>query len=234
MIRLDKYLADCGCGSRKQCKTIIRQKRVRVNDIFVTKDDQKIDEIHDKVCVDTTLLQYQKNVYILLHKPQGVVSATRDGLHQTVLDLIPEYAHRSLFPLGRLDKDTEGLLLISDDGELAHRLLAPKHHVEKEYYVVLDQDFPQRLVAEFAQGVTLEDGDLCRPASIINFGSNHLNIILHEGKYHQIKRMFAMFDLTVVYLKRIRFQHIILDADLTLGQYRLLTEEEISRLKAHI
>lgn len=231
IMRLDRLLKESGFGSRKECRQLVKSRRVFVNETQVRDESMHIRVNEDQVTVDGNTITYQQHVYIMLNKPQGVISATLDAQQQTVLDLIPEYKHRSLFPYGRLDIDTEGLLIIGDDGILAHRLLSPKHHVEKEYYVVVDKAIPPHLSKAFLKGVTLEDDYVCQPAILKLEGENKAKVILSEGKFHQVKRMFQAHGLEVVYLQRIRFHTILLDSSLKLGEYRLLNSDEIARLK---
>ena len=233
-MRLDKLLAHSGYGTRKEVKELIRKGYVSVNGEVVKNDDAKVDEILDEVIVEGYMVDYRKFVYILLNKPAGVVSATFDNRDETVLDIVDEYSHLKMFPVGRLDKDTEGLLLICNDGELAHKLLSPKNHVEKEYYVEVSGTLTESDIVAFNDGVVLEDGYKCKSAKLEILSSSEnstCNVIISEGKFHQIKRMFEMLGKKVTYLKRIRFKNLLLDESLELGEYRELSIEELNDLR---
>ena len=233
MIRLDKLLKDCGLGSRKEVKEYIRKGLVMVNDVVIKNDDYKVDEEKDCIKFDNEMIMYEKYVYIMLNKPAGVVSATFDNKDRTVLDLIDEYQHMDLFPFGRLDKDTEGLLIISNDGKLAHDLLSPKKHVDKKYYVEVEGVLTLDDIKAFNNGITIDE-ELCKPADLEIIKSDAISncyVTICEGKYHQVKRMFESVNKKVIYLKRITFGNISLDENLKLGEYRKLTDEEINILK---
>jgi len=233
MIRLDKYLKDMGVGTRKEVKEYIRKKLVKVNDIIIKNDDYKVNEEKDIVTFNDEIIKYEKYVYLMLNKPSGVVSATFDNKDKTIIDLINGYRHLDLFPFGRLDKDTEGLLIISNDGKLAHDLLSPKKHVDKKYYVEVEGILNDSDILSFKEGITIDD-ELCKPAILEIIESNKISkcyVTISEGKYHQIKRMFESINKKVIYLKRITFGNISLDENLKLGEYRKLTEEEIELLK---
>ena len=230
MMRLDKMLSHVGYGSRKEVKALIRKGYVLVNGECITNDDYKVDEINDEVIIANQEVSYEHNIYIMLNKPDGYVSATWDYHDPTVLDLIDGYEKRNLFPVGRLDKDTEGLLLITNDGDLAHRMLSPKSHVDKKYYLKYDGEFKPSYHKIFESGVTLDDGYLCMPAKFIELGNNEGEIIIREGKFHQVKRMMEAVGCKVTYLKRIEFGPIRLDEDLRLGEYRLLNADELNAI----
>lgn len=227
MERLDKRLADTGNWSRKEARELIKAGRVTVAGETVRQIDHKVSP-SEAVWVDGQAIEAAGPVYLMLHKPDGVVSATEDPHEKTVLSLLPErYQKLGLFPVGRLDKDTEGLMLLTDDGPLAHRMLAPKSHVDKVYYVEVDGilDEADRIAVE--QGITLADGYTCLPGELeILHGGHCANIILREGKYHQIKRMMAARGKPVTYLKRMRFGPLVLDENLPKGGWRALSEEE--------
>ena len=234
IIRLDKYLADMGCGTRSQVKQMIRKGQVEINGEKIKKPDQKITIAQDRVCVAGKEIRYEKYRYYLLHKPAGYVSATTDNRDKTVLELLPENIRRELFPVGRLDKDTEGLLLLTNDGELAHRLLSPKKHVDKTYYARIDGKVDEEDQRAFLQGVDIGDELLTAPAElkIHKAGSeSEIEITITEGRYHQIKRMFEAVGMQVLYLKRLRMGPLYLDESLACGEYRKLTTEEIQSLK---
>lgn len=231
MERLDKRLAATGNWSRKEAREFIKAGRVTVNGQVVRQIDQKVEE-SASVTVDGTPIDAAGPVYLMLHKPAGLVSATEDAREQTVLSLLPErYQRLGLFPAGRLDKDTEGLLLMTNDGPLSHRLLAPKSHVDKVYYVEVDGILDESDVAAVAEGMTLGDGYVCLPGTLEPLEEGRsAHITIHEGKYHQIKRMMAARGKPVTYLKRVKFGPLELDADLPKGGWRALTEAEISAL----
>lgn len=234
-MRLDKFLAEVGLGSRKEVKQLIKKGHISVNQKIEKSDKKQIDPEKDQVDYQGEILHYQEFYYYLLHKPAGVVSATEDKHDQTVMDLFSPSDYRSdLFPVGRLDKDTEGLLLITNDGKLAHDLLSPKKHVEKEYFAevqgVMTAEDQQRFVDGF-----LLDGERTLPAELlideVTEDKSKVRIILHEGKFHQVKRMVKACGKEVTYLKRIRMGKLLLPKELVKGAYRSLTEDELKGLK---
>lgn len=231
MERLDKRLVGTGNWSRKEAKELARAGRVTVNGQVVRQSDVKVDD-GDLIAVDGALIEGAGPVYIMLHKPAGLVSATEDAREQTVLSLLPErYQKLGLFPAGRLDKDTEGLLLLTNDGALSHRLLAPKSHVDKVYYVEVDGILDESDCAAVEQGMTLADGYTCLPGHLeLLEDGRSAHITIHEGKYHQIKRMMAARGKPVIYLKRLKFGPLELDENLEKSGWRALTEAEISAL----
>lgn len=255
MIRLDKYLCEMQAGSRSEVKELIRHGCVAVNGEIWKRPEGKLDENRDQVCVNGSLLAYQKYIYLLLNKPAGIVSATRDSREKTVLDYIRErdgqnpLLARPLFPVGRLDKDTEGLLLLTDDGGLSHRLLSPNRHVEKTYYVEIDGELTDGQRKALENGVDIgDDGKgrdagrtLTRPArlrEVLAEGAFHSGdaktaweLTITEGRFHQVKRMMQAVGRQVVYLKRISMGSLKLDAALKAGEFRELTKEELSLLK---
>ncbi|MBR2825267.1 MAG: rRNA pseudouridine synthase [Solobacterium sp.] len=226
-MRLDKYLSDCGLGTRKEVKKLIREGIVKVNGEVIVTSSFVFDETSE-VSVEDEIIPYQKYVYIMLHKPAGYISAT-ESREANVLDLIEEY-YKGLYPVGRLDKDTEGLLLITNDGPLGHQLLSPKKHVEKEYIVQVNHPLSEMDLKQFADGIQWKDESFL-PAKVFQSDTTEYHVIIQEGKFHQIKRMFQALDNEVVYLKRIRMKNLILDDSLEIGQYRFLTDEEIEDLK---
>ncbi len=231
MMRLDKLLSHTGNGSRKEVKDLIRKGFVSVNGEIILDDDFKVDEVNDEIIIADNTVNYDKFIYIMLNKPAGYVSATFDPHDSIVLDLIDGYEKRNLFPVGRLDKDTVGLLLITNDGALAHRMLSPKKHVVKRYYLKFDGALTDKKISKFAQGITIDDGYTCMPASYEKLGDNEGILSIKEGKYHQVKRMLEALDCNVTFLKRISFGPIDLDNNLEEGKYRFLTEEELEMLK---
>lgn len=231
MMRLDKFLAHANYGTRREVKKIIRSGWVSVNDQIVKNDDFKIDENKDIIYVDNEQVIYQQFYYIMLNKPNGYVSATIDDRYPTVIDLIYEDYALDLFPVGRLDLDTEGLLLLTNDGSLSHELLSPKKHVDKEYYVELEKDFNDQDIKTLEAGVAINDQEVCKEAKVKRIDNNKMMLIIQEGKYHQVKRMMHAIDNEVTYLKRVRMGSLKLDETLPLGEYRALNEEEIKMLK---
>ena len=233
--RLDKIIASTGRYSRREVKTLVREGRVLVDGRIAASAEEKCDPLTACIRVNGEALFYREHTYVMLHKPAGVLSATEDGRGKTVLDLLaPEYRRIGLFPVGRLDKDTEGLLLLTDDGALAHDLLAPKKHVDKVYFVRTGGALDDADCAAFAAGLTLGDGLACLPArlQILNSGAQSEALVtIHEGKFHQIKRMLASRGKPVVYLKRLAMGPLTLDETLPKGEYRLLTAQEIAALR---
>ena len=231
MIRLDKLLAHSGYGSRKEVKELIRKGQVSVNEVVIKDDDFKVDEVNDEVIVEGIIVDYQKFIYIMMNKPDGVLSATYDPKDPIVLDLIEDTPTRGLFPVGRLDKDSEGLLLITNDGKLAHELLSPKKHVDKVYYIEYEGELVSDVKERFKEGIILEDNYKCLPASIELLNDNKAYVTISEGKFHQVKRMINMCNGEVTYLKRIKFGPLELDNFLKEGEYRFLSNLELDSLK---
>lgn len=235
MMRLDKFLGITGMSSRSEAKKIIRSGGVTINGKVANSAETKIDPDIDEIVFCGKKVVYRKYTYILMNKPEGVVSATEDGRDRTVLDLLPSDMRKTdLFPCGRLDKNTVGLVLITDNGALAHRLLAPKTHVEKEYYFRSKFPITAEEAKRFENGLILEDGYETKPAKIVlNATGDSGTITLIEGKYHQIKRMLEALENKITYLERIRFGNLTLDETLSRGEWRYLTEEEIAVLEQH-
>ena len=233
-MRLDKYLTNQGIGSRSQVKALIKSKKVFVNNVLENKPERHIDENNDIVSLDGVNLEYNKFYYYMLNKPPGVLTAVKDNNYKTVMDIMDVTPKEGLFPVGRLDKDTEGLLLITNDGELSHNLLSPKKHVNKTYNVELNGELIDSDIDLFAKGLDIGEKNITKPAKLeILSGRNRAYITITEGKYHQVKRMFQAIGLTVTFLKRISMGSLILDKNLKSGGYRKLTEEEISNLKSN-
>ncbi|EDO1181387.1 TPA: rRNA pseudouridine synthase [Listeria innocua] len=227
-MRLDKLLSHTGFGSRKEVKPLLKSGAVVVNGTIQKDSKTQVNPDKDQVTVHGTPVIYQEFVYFMLHKPQNVVSATEDNLSETVIDLLEqEDTLTNPFPVGRLDKDTEGLLIITNDGTLAHNLLSPKKHIDKTYYAKIDGDVTAEDVEAFSTGVTLDDGYTCKPAHLEIITPNEIKVTIQEGKFHQVKRMFAARGKTVSYLKRISMGNLQLDESLELGEYRPLTENEL-------
>ena len=230
MERLDKRLVATGRWSRKEARALIRAGRVSADGQVCRAPEAKVGET-DPVLVDGVPIGADRPVYLMLNKPSGVVSSTAEPGERTVLDLLgEEYQNIGLFPTGRLDKDTEGLLLITNDGPLAHRLLAPKSHVDKVYYVEVDGMLDENDVEAVRRGVTLGDGYECLPGELELLSGGSAYITLHEGKYHQVKRMLAARGKPVVYLKRVRFGPLELDESLPRGAWRPLSEGELESI----
>ncbi|MEY8410620.1 pseudouridine synthase [Lachnospiraceae bacterium 62-26] len=237
MIRLDKYLADMGTGTRQEVKKYIRKGLVRVNQETVRTPEMKICEEKDEVFLEGQRIAYASCEYYMLNKPAGVVSATEDKRETTVIDLIRDRKRKDLFPVGRLDKDTEGLLLITNDGQLAHRLLSPKRHVDKTYYAKVSGCVTREDVLLFARGLDIgtderEERTMPGKLEILRSGSeSEILLTIREGKYHQVKRMFQAVGKEVVYLRRERMGALVLDKELKPGEYRPLTKKELENVK---
>lgn len=232
-IRLDKYLADMGLGTRSQIKKDVRTGSVSVNGTAVCRPDVKIDTDKDQVLFQGQPVIYEEYEYYMLNKPAGVVSATEDRREKTVLDLIRERRRNDLFPVGRLDKDTEGLLLITNDGKLAHNLLSPGRHVDKVYFARIKGKVTEQDVIEFARGLDIGDDKPTLPAKLHIYSSGKLSEIrltIREGRFHQVKRMFQAVGKEVIFLKRLQMGTLVLDEKLHPGEYRKLTEEEVKNL----
>lgn len=233
MIRLDKYLADMGVGTRTEVKKYIRQGKVKVDGMVVKLPEQKVDaNIQMVSCMDEQV-RYEKFEYYMLNKPAGVISATEDTKEKTVLDLIADKKRKDLFPVGRLDKDTEGLLLITNDGALAHKLLAPKKHVDKVYYAKVKGVVTEADVKAFEEGLSIGQGEMTKPAALevlVSDEISEIRLTIQEGKFHQVKRMFQAVGKEVVYLKRLSMGRLVLDDKLPLGVYRPLTRKELEDL----
>lgn len=234
--RLDKIIASTGKWSRREAKELARRGLVTVNGAAVRSVEEKLDPEAAEISVNGETLRYRRYTWIMLNKPAGYLSATEDGRGATVLDLLPrELQRKNLFPVGRLDKDTEGLLLLTDEGVLAHALLSPKRHVDKVYYARTAGRLTEEDCRAFAAGMTLADGLECQPAGleILSAGEESAaHVTLREGKFHQVKRMLAARGKPVVYLERVRMGNLPLDRGLPRGGFRFLTEEEIAELRA--
>lgn len=232
-MRLDKFLCDNHLGSRSQVKDSIRKGQVTVNGRAARKPEEKIDPATDIVAFQGQTLHYQQYHYYMLNKPQGVVSATNDNTAPTVLSLLSVPEQADLFPVGRLDKDTTGLLLLTDDGALAHELLSPKKHVDKTYLVTTEKMLSEEDIHRLENGLDIGDDKPTAPARATLTEDGHLLLTIHEGRFHQVKRMLQAIGNRVVELKRVRFGPLKLDSSLADGEYRLLTEEETLILQQH-
>ena len=234
VLRLDRFLSECGGGSRKQAIKIIRSGRVKVGGVPVTEPGLKISS-DAEVTVDGRVLKYSRYSYYMLNKPQGCVSAVKDHISDTVVEYLKGVNTKGLFPVGRLDKDTEGLLIITNDGDLCHALTSPRRHVSKTYYVISDKRLPRGARAKIEEGLDIGDESPCLPARLKSKGSLEdeyaYELTITEGRFHQIKRMFLVFGCRVTYLKRVSEGGVKLDKKLKPGEYRPLTENELKTLK---
>ncbi|CDR66259.1 pseudouridine synthase [Staphylococcus schweitzeri] len=228
-MRIDKFLANMGVGTRNEVKQILKKGFVTVNDQIIKSPKAHIEPSEDSILVHGEIIKYIEHVYIMLNKPKGYVSATEDLQSQTVIDLIPEYQHLNIFPVGRLDKDTEGLLLITNDGNFNHELMSPNKHVSKKYEVISAKPITEDDIQAFKEGVTLSDGKV-KPAILTYIDNQTSHVTIYEGKYHQVKRMFHSIQNEVLHLRRIKISDLELDSDLDSGEYRLLTENDFDKL----
>ena len=242
-MRLDKFLSNSGIGTRKEVKEILKNKKVSVNNVFVKDGKIHVDEEKDIVKYENKIINYKPFVYIMMNKPAGVISATEDSHHKTVIDLLnDEYRTYDIFPVGRLDIDTEGLLLLTNDGILSHNLLSPKKHVDKKYYVKIAKSLSEDDIKTLENGIKLEENFVTKKAKV-EIISESLNendckksdslvyITISEGKFHQVKRMFKAVNNEVFYLKRVKMGNLLLDENLELGEYRELTQKELNGLR---
>lgn len=234
-MRIDKFLSNMGFGSRKEVKKLLKAGVVHVNEKIIKDPSFHLSPEEDTVTAGGETIKYKKYIYLMLHKPAGVISATEDVRESTVIDLLDEEdIIFDPFPVGRLDKDTEGLLLLTNDGQLAHQLLSPKKHVPKTYYAEIRGEVSVTDIEAFRKGVTLDDGYFTKPGELeIIEAGDHSKILLTitEGKFHQVKRMFEAVNKKVIYLKRMKMGKLVLDENLDKGEYRELTDEEISLLQ---
>jgi 16S rRNA pseudouridine516 synthase len=230
-VRLDKFLAQNGFGTRSEVKKLFKAGQVLVNGVSEKKSERKIDPDADVIVCCGKTIQWKQFVCLMFHKPAGCITATEDKNQKTVMDYISHDRKAELFPVGRLDKDTEGLLLITNDGQLGHELLAPKKHVEKEYYVEIDIPLSEEDIEQISRGITYKD-ETYKPAVYKKISDTSFTLVITEGKYHEIKRMMLALGSKVTYLKRLRMKDLVLDESLKPGEYRYLTEEEIASLKA--
>lgn len=229
--RIDKIISSQGKYSRKEVKKLISSHKVLLNGEIVKSSDVKVNVENDEIVIEGIKLNVKRKIYLILNKPQGYVSATTDKRDKTVLELVPEeFNKRNLFPAGRLDKNTTGLMIITDDGELAHNILSPKKHVKKSYKVTLDIDATEDMIEKFNNGIELNDG-ICKPAEMEIIGSNVAIVTLREGRYHQIKRMFGCCGAKVIELHRISIGNLSLPNDLKEGECRELTDKELLKLQ---
>ncbi|AGF54274.1 16S rRNA pseudouridine516 synthase [Clostridium saccharoperbutylacetonicum] len=238
MERLDKIISNLGYGSRKDVKSFAKKGIIEVDGVIVKDNGMLVDPEKSIIKINGEQILYRKYIYLMMNKPDGVISATHDNKDETVIDLL-ELEHQVFepFPVGRLDKDTVGLLLLTNDGELNHRLIAPKWHVDKVYYAKIDKKVDEKDVAAFKNGITLDDGYKCMEAKLEILSNDDngsdIRVTIQEGKYHQVKRMFEAVDKKVVYLKREEFGGLLLDPTLEEGEYRELTDDELSLLRSY-
>ncbi|OES44108.1 pseudouridine synthase [Domibacillus iocasae] len=234
-MRLDKWLANSGIGSRKEVKKLLKTGAVTVNGKMIKDAKVHVSPETDEVMLFDEPVKYREFIYLMMNKPAGVISATEDKRDETVIDLLDDaHKHFEPHPVGRLDKDTEGMLLLTNDGHLSHQLLSPKHHVPKTYFARIEGYVTEADIAAFKEGVTLDDGYQTKPGDLVILSSgseSEIELTITEGKFHQVKRMFQSVDKEVVYLKRLSMGALGLDEELELGEYRELTEEELDLLK---
>lgn len=228
-MRLDKFLANSGIGSRSEVKNYIRKGRIKVDGEIVKSSSINIDENINKISFDDEIIDYHEFYYVLINKPKGYVSAVTDNVYPPVTDLVTEYQFAKLFPVGRLDVDTTGTLLLTNDGKLCHRLLSPKYHVDKTYHVITDYDIKEEMIKDFEEGIIL-DGELTLPAKLTILGKREAELTIHQGKFHQVKRMFLKYSLKVMELDRKSFAFLNHE-DLKIGEYRELNKDEVQKLK---
>ncbi|MCL2754031.1 MAG: rRNA pseudouridine synthase [Defluviitaleaceae bacterium] len=229
-MRLDKLISNCGFGSRKEVKELLKKGLVTVDDAVCKRPEAQVDPSCQRVCVGDVLVEYEKYSYLMMNKPAGVISATFDEEHTTVLDLVAErYQYAQVFPVGRLDKDTTGLLILSNDGGFAHRALSPKKHVEKVYRAELSAHIDKTTIKAFEEGIKIDDDFTTMPAGLIALDDEGFvaQVTIREGKFHQVKRMFEALGIKVLALKRTHFAGIPLDENLAQGEYRRLTDDEL-------
>ena len=232
ILRLDKYLADMGLDTRSQVKADIKKGKVNINGVVVKEAEFKLDISKDIVFYEGNPIVYEEYEYYMLNKPAGIISASSDSREKTVVDLITTKKRNDLFPVGRLDRDTEGLLIICNDGELSHNLLSPKKHVDKTYYVVLDKPLTKTMEEDICNGVYIEKDVKSMPATLKRINDTEVYLTIKEGKFHQVKKMFHAVGCEVTYLKRMSMGALKLDETLKPGEYRPLTKDELLCLKA--
>ncbi|MBY6181428.1 MULTISPECIES: pseudouridine synthase [Staphylococcus] len=229
-MRLDKFLANMGVGTRTEVKQLLKKGKVTVNTSVEKSPKSYINPTEDMVCVNEKQVEFVNNVYIMLNKPKGYISATHDESNRTVIDLIPEYQHLNIFPVGRLDKDTEGLLLITNDGQFSHNLMSPSKHVSKTYEVTSQNPVTKADIDAFKKGIILSDGPV-KPAQLTRINETTSQVTIYEGKYHQVKRMFHAIENEVLELKRLKIANLALDENLKSGEYKLLSDKELKLLQ---
>ena len=231
LMRIDKMLSNCGVGSRKDVKEFVKFGRITVDGQIIKKSDVKIDPYVNVICLDGKKIEYKEFIYLIMNKPAGVISATEDKKEKTVIDILPEeYKKFNVFPVGRLDKDTVGLLILTNDGDFAHNTLSPKKHVWKKYFATVSGIVTEEDIVKFSEGIIFENGEVCKSAKleICEINGNNTNVLVEisEGKFHQVKKMFKVVGKEVLFLKRVKFGGLDLDKNLTEGKTRELTEKE--------
>lgn len=227
MERLDKILVSQGVGSRREVQKLIKKKSVTVDGELILRPEFKLNPEEAEIAVNGQALSFKKHIYIMLNKPAGVVSATKDNSQKTVLDILPDNLKRKgLSPVGRLDKDTEGLMILSDDGDFAHKILSPKKHIYKRYFAKLDGELKSEMIENFKNGIELSGGEICLPAKLEIADKNSAFVEICEGKFHQVKKMFLTQGLSVTYLERVKIGGLELDSNLHRGEARELTNYE--------
>lgn len=225
-MRLDKYLSIFKIGTRSEIHKIIKNKKIKVNDEVITKPDYQVNEEDDQVKYNEQILIYEKNIYLMFNKPSGYLTANSDNYQKTIMEFFPK-EYQDLIIIGRLDKDTEGLLLLTNDGDFAHQITSPKKHIEKEYYVEFIGTLPDNIEEIFKKGVIIENNYLTLPSKIKILSNNSSLLTISEGKFHQVKQMFQAVGTKVTYLKRIRIGNLQLDSNLKLGEYKKIKKETI-------
>jgi len=225
-MRLDKYLSIFKIGTRSKIHKIIKNKKIKVNDEVITKPDYQVNEENDQVKYNEQILIYEKNIYLMFNKPSGYLTANSDNYQKTIMEFFPK-EYQDLIIIGRLDKDTEGLLLLTNDGDFAHQITSPKKHIEKEYYVEFIGTLPDNIEEIFKKGVIIENNYLTLPSKIKILSNNSSLLTISEGKFHQVKQMFQAVGTKVTYLKRIRIGNLQLDSNLKLGEYKKIKKETI-------
>lgn len=228
-MRIDKLLSNSGIGSRSEVKNIIKDKRVTINDVLVRSTSLEVNSDKDIVKLDGEVVSYKEFYYILMNKPKGYVSARVDNVYPPITDLVSEFNFVNLSPVGRLDVDTTGVILLTNDGELTHKLISPRYNVNKTYEVEVDSPLDNSLVLKFKEGITLDD-ELLLPADLVIVDKTHAELTIHQGKFHQVKRMFKKFNFNVINLNRKKFAFLTV-GDLDMGEYRELTSNEVKMLK---
>lgn len=228
-MRIDKLLSNSGIGSRSEVKNIIKDKRVTINDVLVRSASLEVNPDKDVVKLDGEVVSYKEFYYILMNKPKGYVSARVDNVYPPITDLVSEFNFVNLSPVGRLDVDTTGVILLTNDGELTHKLISPRYNVNKTYEVEVDSPLDDSLILKFKEGITLDD-ELLLPADLVIVDKTHAELTIHQGKFHQVKRMFKKFNFNVINLNRKKFAFLTV-GDLDMGEYRELTSNEVKMLK---
>lgn len=230
MERLDKVISNYTNYTRSDAKRLVKEKRIKVNNEVIFKSDVKIDLAKDKICIDDVFIEIKEKIYLALNKPKGYITATEDKIAKTVLNLIPEdYRIRNIFPVGRLDKDTTGLLILTNDGEFAHNITSPRKNKNKVYIATLDIPITPDMKIGFENGIELSDGK-CKPAKLEKISENIAKVTITEGRYHQIKRMFGCFGAKVIELKRVQIGNFVLPEDLREGEFKELTYDEVQEI----